>query len=299
MKSVVSKMSDGKIKSKIRKHYREAKVHKRVGKLDIVNSGFEAVSGERYPYIELADGHKFYGYTSEEYNEHYKFLSDEMKDVLIQDAYFVAEDYYRSYVATSGFEQDKYYTPKRGDTVVQIGPYLGHFTTQLSHQVGEDGRVIAIEAHPENYRLLEANVRENCLDNVTTMNKAVSNTNGELTFYETTGPGGKSYSLKLKNFDEFDVFTDDMISKISVDGITLDEVVENIDICGIDYLILTVNGEEANILRGASQTLQQNLDIALVASSELTAIEDMLSEAGFEYTVEREFAPIIYASKTN
>ncbi|WP_193767737.1 FkbM family methyltransferase [Halorientalis pallida] len=290
-------LPEGGPKDWLRQKYTVSERTAKVEQLDIVDSGFGTIEGETYPYIELANGHVFYGYTSDEYENDYAQLDQAIKDVLIPEAYFVAYDYYRSYVDTSIFDQIKYYDPKPGDTVVQVGPYHGHFTTKLSHMVGEEGTVVAIEAHPENHRLLEANVRENCLDNVRTLNRAVSNTDGDLEFYVTTGASGKTYSLKRENFDEFDEITEDMISTITVEGLTLDGIVDDMEIESVDYLILTVNMEEANILRGAFRTLQKDLDLALVACSELSAIEEILAEHGFEYTIDEAFAPVVYASK--
>lgn len=88
-----------------------------------------------------------------------------------------------------------------------------------------------------------------------------------------------------------------MISTITVDDSTLDGIVNEIQMESVDYLILTVNMEEANILRGAEEILQQNLDIVLIASSELASIEEKLTEYKFDYTVDETFAPVVYASK--
>jgi predicted membrane protein len=51
------------------------------------------------------------------------------------------------------------FCPKEGDIVVDVGAHMGRYTIIASKRVGENGKVIAIEAHPGNYEMLNRNIK--------------------------------------------------------------------------------------------------------------------------------------------
>jgi len=69
------------------------------------------------------------------------------------------------------------YTPRPGDTVVDIGAGIGDAALVLSHLVGRAGRVICVEANPQAFRVLKQVVELNCLKNVELFNVAINTTN--------------------------------------------------------------------------------------------------------------------------
>lgn len=66
-----------------------------------------------------------------------------------------------------------------GDVFVDIGANVGYFTVLAANLVGDEGRVIAIEASPRIHAKLRDNVRMNHLSNVITHNCAVSDVSGK------------------------------------------------------------------------------------------------------------------------
>ncbi|MDQ3868351.1 MAG: hypothetical protein M3250_02190, partial [Thermoproteota archaeon] len=48
----------------------------------------------------------------------------------------------------------EHFTPKQGDIVVDIGAHMGKYTIISSKRVGSNGKVVAIEAHPGNFEML-------------------------------------------------------------------------------------------------------------------------------------------------
>lgn len=60
-----------------------------------------------------------------------------------------------------------------GDTFIDIGAHFGYFTKLASCLVGNEGRVIAIEASPETYKILLTNI--NGSKNIVAKNIAMSN----------------------------------------------------------------------------------------------------------------------------
>jgi hypothetical protein len=63
-----------------------------------------------------------------------------------------------------------HFNTKQGDIVVDVGAHMGKYTIIASKRVGANGKVIAIEAHPGNYEMLNRNIKLNGLTNVTTLN---------------------------------------------------------------------------------------------------------------------------------
>src|ERR1051325_3193678 len=61
----------------------------------------------------------------------------------------------------------RHFNTKQGDIVVDVGAHIGKYTIIASKRVGANGKVIAIEAHPGNYEMLNRNIKLNGLTNVT------------------------------------------------------------------------------------------------------------------------------------
>jgi len=44
-----------------------------------------------------------------------------------------------------------YFKPKRGDVIVDVGAHVGKYALVAAKMVGRNGKIIAIEAHPEKF----------------------------------------------------------------------------------------------------------------------------------------------------
>lgn len=64
---------------------------------------------------------------------------------------------------------------KPGMTVIDIGANLGYYTLMFADSVGKTGRVYAFEPDPDNFQLLQKNIRLNGFKNVVCINQAVAN----------------------------------------------------------------------------------------------------------------------------
>jgi FkbM family methyltransferase len=70
-----------------------------------------------------------------------------------------------------------------GDVVVDVGANVGYFTLLASRLVGDAGRVVAIEASPRVFGLLNRNIALTGARNVRAINVAVSDRHGSLPIY--------------------------------------------------------------------------------------------------------------------
>jgi hypothetical protein len=68
----------------------------------------------------------------------------------------------------SAHEQEilQYFLPSDGDTVIDVGAHLGLYSIIGARRVGVNGRVLAIEADPANFKMLKQNLCLNQLHNV-------------------------------------------------------------------------------------------------------------------------------------
>ena len=64
---------------------------------------------------------------------------------------------------------------KKGSVVLDVGAGIGEFSVLASGKVGKEGKVIAIEPSPDDFKTLQVNIKENGCLNVIPINRAVSN----------------------------------------------------------------------------------------------------------------------------
>jgi FkbM family methyltransferase len=72
----------------------------------------------------------------------------------------------------------RWYRPKPGDTVFDMGAYCGVSAYHLSKFVGPKGRVYAFEPDPISYSLLQRNIERHALCNVVPLQVAVAGSDG-------------------------------------------------------------------------------------------------------------------------
>jgi FkbM family methyltransferase len=157
----------------------------------------------------------------------------------------------------------EHFTPKIGDVVVDIGAHIGRYSIISSKRVGQNGKVIAIEAHPHNFEILNRNIRLNKLTNIITLNHAVYSKETKIKLY-TPGQqlGHTIYNTiivdKAKNEDKF----------VEVNANTLDNLLlqqqNGISHTDINWIKIDVEGAEFEVLKGATSILSKSKDIALL-----------------------------------
>ena len=137
-----------------------------------------------------------------------------------------------------------------GNTVIDVGAFMGTHTIAFARHVGPEGQVYAFEPHPISFGLLRLNVEQNDLSNVKLFNVALSDYTGTINSHkanlaDTDSPG--SFSL----LTEVDVAAES--SGIAIDVMTLDQF--DIDRCHL--MKVDVEGMELNVLKGSAKTLRR------------------------------------------
>lgn len=143
--------------------------------------------------------------------------------------------------------------PLEGSAVFDVGANKGAISYWLSKFVGAAGRVYSFEPQPELGQHLKAVKEIFALDNVTIVNKALSDEAGEKFLYrDQAGKGHATFDNQR-----------DYLEKIKVPKITIDDFVRDHDIDNLTFVKLDVERHEFNVLKGGRETLRQQMPTLL------------------------------------
>jgi FkbM family methyltransferase len=122
-----------------------------------------------------------------------------------------------------------FYKPSTGDTILDLGAGLGEEALLYSKMVGDRGKVIAIEPHPDTYAVLCEMVKKNSLKNVIALQYAIGPENGKLKISTPVASYESAYTGK---------------EGLEVNAITLAALVKKFDLQTIHLLKSNIEGAE-------------------------------------------------------
>ena len=159
------------------------------------------------------------------------------------------------------------YVPRRGDVVVDVGAGIGTEVLPLSHRVGNEGRVIAIEPVKSVFSCLERTVTGNALHNVILHCVAIAD-------------GRDSVPMSALQVDHVanSAFRS---AAMQVASTTLDHLL--VDIPRIDWLKMNIEGAERLAILGMEETAKKTRSVVV-------SCHDFLADStGIEAMRTREF----------
>jgi FkbM family methyltransferase len=130
-----------------------------------------------------------------------------------------------------------------GATVLDVGANIGYSTLRLASLVGPRGRVLAVEPHPANLRLLRANLRRNRVRNVEVIGAAAWRSDGRVTLgecEENTGDHRVGALLQERR-------------ALEVPAVRLDDVVD--PDADVRFILIDTQATEHVALEGARELL--------------------------------------------
>jgi FkbM family methyltransferase len=150
---------------------------------------------------------------------------------------------------------------KEGDVVVDLGANIGYFTLLAARLVGSEGKVYSFEPEPLNHGLLLKNIELNRYDNVVAMQKAVSDTSGQVKFF-----------LDRKDTGAHSIYqSDDSREHIEIESVTLDEFFQDKNY-RVNVIKMDIEGAELAALAGMQRIIQENEDLKLFVEFHLPTI---------------------------
>jgi FkbM family methyltransferase len=151
----------------------------------------------------------------------------------------------------------KRFVPKHSDVVVDVGAHLGRHTIIASKRVGQKGKIVAIEAHPGNFEMLNRNIKLNRLTNVISLNNAVYSDKMKVKLYMPDEESGHYSTMTERREQTRKKF-------VEVNANTLDNLLQQNGIDEVNWIKIDVEGAEYEVLKGATNILSKSKDIALL-----------------------------------
>jgi len=134
-----------------------------------------------------------------------------------------------------------------GDVVYDVGSNVGLYAVLLAKRVGARGLVIAFEPQEQNYIHLQENLELNCLENVRSYRKALSDRGGRAKLYASEVIGSSSLVEQQPRGAVAEM----------VDVSTGDDLVAAEHLPGPRVVKIDVEGHEYAVIRGLRETLSQ------------------------------------------
>jgi FkbM family methyltransferase len=154
----------------------------------------------------------------------------------------------------------QHFQPHKGDIVVDVGAHVGRYTLIASKRVGLNGRVIAIEANPDNFQMLNRNVKLNQLTNVTSLNCAIYSQETKIKLYLA----GEGMGQTIYNTIMTERANEGKEKFLEISANTLDHLLKLQEISEVNWIKIDVEGAELEVLRGATDIISHSKDITLL-----------------------------------
>jgi len=147
---------------------------------------------------------------------------------------------------------------QKGETFVDVGANVGYYSLKIAKEYSSKGvGIVAIEAHPGNYKALSKNIELNDFKCITAINKAVSDHKGIVTLYERVDSKNRIrsefYSLSNSFIHESNFVRLEGVS-LEIESDTLDNILDG---RRVDVMKIDIEGAEVSALEGASSVLKR------------------------------------------
>jgi FkbM family methyltransferase len=147
---------------------------------------------------------------------------------------------------------------RAGSNVLDVGSNVGFYSIELA-QTACDGRLVSIEAMPQHAAAVRRNLELNGLKNATVLQFAVGASDGGTV--QIGLPAGGNPGM-------YSVVWDSENPGIEVPLTTIDKIIEEQSLLGLDLIKMDIEGSEFAALRGATRTLESLRPALLIELNE-------------------------------
>ncbi|MEL0083897.1 MAG: FkbM family methyltransferase [Gammaproteobacteria bacterium] len=152
-----------------------------------------------------------------------------------------------------------------GDTAVQIGTPRPRTVSRFHKMVGPTGRVIVFEAEPDNITRLKVAFPADKFPNITIVAGAAWRVSGQGKLSISPYSGDHKINLNDILVDNDLREGNQQMETIDCTFFSIDDVMADLGLETLDYLSVTVNGAELEVLHGAEKTLRHSPNARIYA----------------------------------
>ena len=187
---------------------------------------------------------------------------------------------------------DKIKFIKKGDTIIDIGSSIGWYVCKIAELIGKNGKIIAIEPDPLNFKYLKRNIILNNVTNVTLFNIGIWSSKRKLFL------ASEKYASKIEiHVDSKKGHNFKLVEVDTIDNLSLN--LEKIDLIKMD-----IEGAEIEAVKGAMNVLKSSNSINLIISAYHEIKKDIKTYKillpileKINFNIQKKYLPFIYASK--
>jgi FkbM family methyltransferase len=136
---------------------------------------------------------------------------------------------------------------KPGDVFVDVGAHVGYYTLLAAKLVGESGKVVAVEPNPPTIVRLEKDIALNPFKNIVVQKVACTDKETTLKFFQAPVENTGESSMNKSNAKQG--------AEISVRGVPLDKIIQDLGIKRVDLVKIDVEGGEMSVLGGMTHII--------------------------------------------
>ena len=181
-----------------------------------------------------------------------------------------------------------FHTDKQKPYILDVGAHIGLATLYFKH-LYPDAEIVAFEPNPKYFKLLQKNIRQNALTDVQLHQAAVSQKEGEITFYHTENNSGWDASVIES------MAPPPNPQSIIVQSVKLSHYINQT----VDFLKLDIEGAETHVLEEIESQLQYIHQINIEyhhldknQANQVAKIINILQNQGYKIKIRQMFMPI-------
>lgn len=192
---------------------------------------------------------------------------------------------------------------KNGDVVLDAGAHVGFYSLLASTLVGPGGKVIAVEASPAAFTLLQHNTKQE--KNIILQPAVLGSTDGEISFYEFPVQYAEYNSVDIRQYEQESWFASNPPVHKKLKSTKGDILMHQLQIKP-SLIKMDVEGNEAEVIKGLTETIR-NCYPAIVMEYVSTGkemsphrvAENLLFEMGYRsYSIQKNGETVLLKEST-